>query len=67
MTGNGSCRGLSKFTQEYYLKAIYDDFGKEQLKESLKAFWLLIEKLENQKNATIQPMRAIYEKYIKLV
>ncbi len=29
MTGTGSCRSLSKFTQEYYLKRIGEDYGTE--------------------------------------
>ena len=27
MTGSGSCRSLSKFTQEYYLKRIAENYG----------------------------------------
>jgi hypothetical protein len=64
MTGEGSCRVLSKFTQEYYLAEIEKDYGKEQLKKSLKAFYQLVEKLEKGNGSTKKSMRAIYEKYI---
>jgi hypothetical protein len=67
MTGEGSCRLLNKFTQEYYLEQIEKDFGKEQLKKSLKAFYELIEKFEKENGSTKKSMRAIYEKYIVLV
>lgn len=67
MTGSGSCRSLNKFTQEFYLKSIYEDYGKEQLKKSLVAFMKLIVKFEDKKVGSKKSMRAIYEKYNQLV
>ena len=67
MTGNQSCRILSSYTQEYYLEHIYKDYGKEQLEKSLKNFYSLIEMFEQQGNPNKKSMRAIYEKYSKLV
>lgn len=64
ITGEGSCRSLSKFTQEYYLEHIEKDFGKEQLKKSLQAFYELIEKFQAGNGSTKKSMRAIYDKYI---
>jgi len=66
MKGVGSCRSLSSFTQEYYLKKIYDDYGKDQLKKSLKAFMKLTEKLEEDKVGSKKSMRAIYNTYSQL-
>jgi hypothetical protein len=67
ISGLGSCRILSSYTQEYFLKRIYEDYGKEQLKKSLKAFGFLIEKFEGEKVGSRKSMRAIYDKYMKLV
>lgn len=67
MTGLGSCRILSSYTQEYFLKRIYEDYGKEQLQKCLKAFILLIAKFEGEKVGSKKSMRAIYDKYKKLV
>ena len=63
MTSSGSCRILSRYTQEFYLKSIYEDYGKEQLKKSLVAFMKLIVKFEDGKEGSKKSMRAIYEKY----
>ena len=69
MTGNGSCRSLSKFTQEYFLKNILEDYknDNEQKKKTLLHFKKLIEKFEGEKVGSKKSMRVIYEKYIKLV
>ncbi len=66
MTGTGSCRSLSKFTQEYYLKKIKEDYGKEQFERSLEAFKNLIDKFEKDKPGTKVAMRKILEKYKEL-
>ncbi len=63
MTGIGSCRSLSKFTQEYYLERIAEDYGNEQFEKSLTAFKKLFEKLEKDNPGTKVAMRKIYEKY----
>ena len=63
MTGNGSCRSLSKFTQEYYLNKIKEDYGSEQFEKSLAAFKKLYEKLEKDNPGTKVAMRKIYEKF----
>jgi hypothetical protein len=69
MTGNGSCRGLSKFTQEYFLKNILEDYknDNEQKKKTLLHFKKLIEKFEGEKVGSKKSMRVIYEKYKTLV
>lgn len=67
MTGEGSCRELSKFTQEYYIEHIKNDYGKEQLQKTLKVFMFLIEKYEKQIGTLKKSKRTIYEKYSKLV
>ena len=67
MTGTGSCRSLSKYSQEYYLEMIYKDYGKEQLGKSLLAFYKLIEKFEQPNGSTKKSMRLIYEKFYLLV
>ena len=64
MTGSGSCRSLSVFTQEYFLKRILEDYGKEQMEKSLLHFKKLIEKFEGDKVGSKNSMRAIYEKYL---
>lgn len=67
ITSDGSCRILSSYTQEYYLKRIHEDYGKEQLAKSLNAFLQLIEKFEKQNNSIKPSMRKIYNKYLKFV
>ena len=67
MTGTGSCRSLSKYSQEYYLEMIYKDYGKEQLAKSLQAFYKLIEKFEQQNNCNKKSMRLIYGKFSLVV
>ena len=67
MTGQGSCRMLSKFTQEYYLEQIKMDYSPEQFNKSLKAFFLLIKKFEGEKIGSKKSMRMIYKKYSKLI
>lgn len=64
ITGNGSCRILSCYTQEFYLENIHKDYGKEQFEKSLTNFKKLIENFEGQKIGSKKSMRAIYEKYI---
>ena len=66
-TGEGSCRILSSFTQEFYLKTMYDEYGREQLKKSLRYFKQLIEKFEGDKVGSKKSMWAIYSKYIDYV
>lgn len=63
ITGTGSCRVLSKFTQEYYLKRIREDYDTNQFKKSLSAFKNLLEKFEKDTTSTKVAMRKIYEKY----
>ncbi len=69
ITGSGSCRSLSKFTQEYFLNNILEDYknDNEQKKKTLLHFKKLIEKFEGDKVGSKKSMRVIYEKYIKLV
>ncbi len=67
ITGNQSCRSLSSYTQGYYLEQIYKDYGKEQLEKSLRNFYKLIEKFEQKGNSNKKSMRAIYEKYRKML
>ena len=62
-TGTGSCRILSKFSQEYYLEMIKKDYGKEQLEQSLQAFYKLIEKFEPPDGSTKKSVRYIYGKF----
>jgi len=67
MTGTGSSRSLSKFTQEYYSKHIEKEYGKEQFKKSLQSFYKLIEKFEGKKIGVKKSMPVIYDTYFKLV
>lgn len=67
ITGSGSCRILSSYTQEFYLNSIFKDYGKEQLAKSLIAFMTLIVKFEAGKEGSKKSMRAIYQKYSKLI
>lgn len=67
MTGIGSCRSLSSYTQEFFLKKIHEDYGKERLVMSLLHFKILILMFEKQNNSTKVSMRKIYDKYIKLI
>ena len=67
ITGIGSCRILSRFNQEYYLKKIHEDYGTEQLKKSLTAFMQLIDRFEKQNRTTKNSMRIIFDKYSKFV
>ncbi|HEY0046917.1 MAG TPA: hypothetical protein VGB44_09440 [Flavobacterium sp.] len=67
MTGSGSCRSLSSFTQEYYLKHILNDYGRDQLEKSLKFFITLIIKFERKNNLPKKAMRQIYEKYFEML
>lgn len=67
MTGEGSCRSLSKFTQGFYLEKILEEYGVEQMKMSLNHFKKLIEKFEGEKVGSKKAMRAIYEKYSKTI
>lgn len=64
MTGVGSCRSLSSFTQDYYLHQIYKDYGREQLEKSLSAYEILIEKFESHNSSIKKSMRKIYAKYV---
>lgn len=66
-TDSGTCRSLSLYTQEYFLKRIFEDYGKEQLKKSLVAFMKLIVKFEAGKEGSKKSMRVIYEKYNQLI
>lgn len=67
MTGAGSCRSLSSFTQGYYLIQIHQDYGNEQFKISLYHFKKLIEKFEGEKIGSKKSMNAIYENCCSLV
>lgn len=69
MTGLGSCRSLSSFTQDYFLRSILEDNKNniEQKKNTLLYFKKLIEKFEKGKVGSKKSMNAIYEKYRKLV
>ena len=67
ITGTGSCRSLSSYTQGYYLENINEEYSKEQFVKSLAAFKKLIEKFEGDKVGSKKVMKAIYEKYSKLV
>ena len=67
MTATGSCRSLSKFSQEYYLAKIREDYGKAQFEKSLTAFKNLFEKFEKDTPGTKVAMRKIYDKYKALV
>lgn len=67
ITGDGSCRMLNAFTQNYYLEKIYGEYDKEQFKKSLNAFYNLIVKFEMQHNSNKKSMRSIYNNFSKLV
>lgn len=67
ITGEGSCRSLSKFAQEFYIKKICEDYDEKQFKKSLHHFKKLIEKFEGEKVGSKKSMRAIYEKYVALI
>lgn len=69
ITGIGSCRSLSSYTQEYYLENILKDYNNdtEQKRKTLNHFKKLIEKYEGDKVGSKRKMRLVYEKYIKLV
>ena len=67
MTGNRPTWSLNKFTLDYFLRNILEDYkDSEQMKKSLFHFKKLIEKFEGDKVGTKKSMRAIYEKYLKL-
>lgn len=65
--GNGSFRKLNNTTMDYFLEQISKDYEPEQLKKSLAAFLKLIEYYEGLKKSESRSMRAIYEKYLKLI
>ena len=65
--GTGSFRKLNCPTMDYFLEKIYKDYGKEQLKISLIAFLNLIKYYEGLKKSESKSMRAIYDKYSKLI
>lgn len=67
ITGEGSMWSLSSYCYEYFIKKIHEDYGNEQLKKSLNTFMRLIKKYEGEKVGSKKLMRAIYEKYLKLV
>lgn len=67
MTGNGSCRSLSSFTQEYYLENILEDYGSKQFLKTLLHFKKLIEKFEGSKLGSKKSMNLIYEKYRRIL
>ena len=67
MTGEGSMWNLSSYCQEYFIKKIYEDYGKEQLKKSLITYMRLIKKYEGENLGSKKLMRTIYEKYKKFV
>ena len=67
MTGNKPTWGLNKYTLEYFIKKIHDDYEKEQFEKTLFYFKKLIEKFEGDKVGSKKSMRAIYEKYIDFV
>ncbi len=67
MTGTGSCRSLSKFTQEYYLIKIKEDYDNDQFEKSSNTFKNLIEKFEKDSPGTKVAMRKIYDKHKTLV
>lgn len=66
ITGEGSCRILNLYTQEYFIKRIRNDYDKEQFTKSLNHFKKLIEKFEKDKVGSKKSMWKIYEKYSKL-
>lgn len=69
ITGIGSCRSLSSYTQEYYLENILKDYNNdtEQKRKTLYHFKKLIEKFEGDKVGSKKSMRTIYEKYLKSI
>lgn len=67
ITGEGSCRMLNVFTQNYYLERINEDYDQEQFEKSLNAFYNLIVKFETQNNSNKKAMRLIYNNFSKLV
>lgn len=69
ITGEKPTWSLNKFTLEYFLEHILKDNNDniEQKKKTLLHFKKLIEKFEGQKVGSKKSMRAIYEKYNKLV
>ena len=67
ITGEGSMWNLSSYCQEYFIRKIYEDYGKEQLKKSLNAYMRLIKKYEGDNVGSKKLMRRIYEKYLEFV
>jgi hypothetical protein len=67
MTGNKPTWSLNRHTLGYFLGQIQEDYGDEQMKKSLLHFKKLIEKFEGKKVGSKKSMRAIYDKYMKLV
>jgi len=67
MTDEGSIWSLNCFTLDYFIKNISKDYGKEQLKMTLKTFMRLIKSYEGTKVGSKKSMRAIYEKYSKTI
>jgi hypothetical protein len=65
ITGEGSCRSLSSYTQKYYLDRIQKEYSNEQFEKSLAHFKKLIEKFEGSKVGSKKGMRAIYDAYNK--
>lgn len=67
MTGEGSIWSLSDYCHDFFLKTIFEDYGKVQLKKSLSYFKVLIEKYEKQTGTLKKSKRAIYDKYNQLL
>ena len=67
LTDNGNIWGLSAFTYDVFLENILSDYGKEQLKKSVATYKRLIAYLENNGKPKKIKMRAVYEKYSKLI
>ena len=69
ITGEKPTWSLNLFTLDFFLENILKDYNEEkkQKKKTLLHFKKLIEKFEGQKVGSKKSMRAIYEKYNKLV
>jgi hypothetical protein len=67
ISGEGTIWSLSNYCHDYFINRIYIDYGKNQLKKTLKVFMFLIEKYEKQTGSIKKSKRAIYEKYSKLI
>ena len=66
LAGERYTRTNNAYTTDYFLRKIYDDYGRRGLINSLKALKLHIDYYEDLQNITMHSQRKILEKYSKL-